>query len=635
MLDHRPILGFFLVASIALASCDSSSSSTSNLGAPPNVVLICMDTVRADHLGCYGYERDTTPFLDVLAAKGTRFADTSAAASWTKPSVPSFLTGTMPCQHGVYEGSARLETGTVTDVLPERALTLAEVFKEEGYRTGAFVHNAQLRYGNGFEQGFDRYAQESWDAREIRWRGSDWLDESDQPFFLYLHFLDAHWPYPAPDAYATRYGDAESIAPFRGRGSKSLRSALNSGAIEMTQAHRDGLVALYDGSLRYIDDNLKAFHAGLVRRGMAENTILCVLSDHGEEFGEHGYIGHGNGLYEGLLSVPWILYVPGQSARLVRHPVSLIDMFPTLLSAAGIPVPDGLPGVNRMEHPDTLNPILAEHKEGGIYYQALRESDTKLLRALIGPKRIVRGLSPFVVGERWEAEFEVREDGTYRALQMKPDGDDPDDPLELKGHIESPEQASFRLGDIRVLFDEGTRRQLADGVRDDQFTPGRLVKVRGFFQDGVLRAERIKCYARSETNPLEIRGKLQELEDEDGVGRVRIADLWIHFDHELELKGGFKGPKIKRVLERDHIVQLLEDGEGAQQALDVTEEIEIYDLEQDPMELSGVGAENARRAQLLRVLLANLVKKRVFEVSDRLLLTPEAVQDLRDIGYAE
>src|SRR5262245_8276724 len=137
----------------ALASCGEASQ----VHGKRNVVLICMDTVRADHLGVYGYARPTTPELDRLAARALVFADASATAGWTKPSVPSFLTGTYPCQHGVYEGSAHGEAGDVTDVLPAECLTLAEAFHENGYATAAFVHNAQLREGSGFEQGFDTY----------------------------------------------------------------------------------------------------------------------------------------------------------------------------------------------------------------------------------------------------------------------------------------------------------------------------------------------------------------------------------------------------------------------------------------------------------------------------------------------
>ena len=643
MLDRRPNLGLLVLTSLSIAlGCapvpgqEGGGVAGEGRDGPPNVILICHDTVRADHLGCYGYERDTTPFLDELAARGMRFADTSATASWTKPSVPSFLTGTFPCQHGVYEGSSRFETGRITDVLPDKSVTLAEVFQERGYRTGAFVHNAQLRYGNGFEQGFDLYAQENWDARELRWRGVDWLDQGgDEPFFLYLHFLDAHWPYPAPDSYATRFAGKETVAPFRGRESKALRSALNSGEIEMTEAHREALIALYDGSLRYIDDSLRALDDALALRGLDDNTIVCVVSDHGEEFGEHGYIGHGNGLYQGLLSVPWILYVPGEEPRVVEQPVSLVDLFPTLVSAAGLETEHKLPGVDRMADPDRSLPILAEHKNSGMYMHAMRQEQSKLLRTMRGPKREVQGLSPLGVGQRWEAEVEIGEDGEFRALELKPSEDDPDDPLEIKGHVEDPQAESFRLGTVLISFNESTRRQFADDVRDGQLTPGRLVKVKGYIDGGVFAAERIKVYKRGEENDLEIRGRIEELEEKNQAGRMRIGDLWVHFDRETEMRGGFERPKVKRVLSRGEIVSLLEGGAESLGQLNIERTVHRIDLREDPLETASVEVEGDAREGLLDALLLNLVKNRVFEASDRILLTPEAVQALRDIGYAE
>jgi len=638
MLETRPAIRrstrAVLLSGLALVGCRQAVPDT-----PPNVVFVCLDTVRADHLGAYGYERDTTPFLDELAARGTRFADTSATASWTKPSVPSFLTGTFPSQHGVYEGSARLRMGEVTDVLPQEALTVAEVFQDRGYRTAAFVHNAQLRYGNGFEQGFDLYAQESWDAREIRWRSLDWLDElesNEQPYFLYLHFLDAHWPYPAPDSYATRYASAEAVEPFRGSNSKALRDDLNHGEIEMTAEHRRALEALYDGSLRYIDDQLRAFHEALVLRGMADNTILCVVADHGEEFGEHGRIGHGYGLWENLLSVPWILYVPGQEAKVVENPVSLVDVFPTLLAAASIPLPSRVEGVNRLEDPKAPRPVFAEHKGQGFYKQSLREGATKFVRTFHGPEREVGTTLPFDVGQRWEIEVELDDNGQLFAVEMKPDSDDVEDPIEVKGMVAEPAENRFFLGGIEVRHDGKTKLQLTDEARDMELFEGRVVKVRGETAEGFMAAERIRFYARGDAHAVEIRGPIFKIEEEDGAGRFQVGGFWIGFSHQTDVEGGSTDSRGKeKVLERAEIVSLLEGGEEALASLGVSKELTAYDLERDPDEQRGMDDPNEAMNRLLDALGSSLVRTRVFEESDRLLLTPEAVQSLRAIGYAE
>ena len=154
---------FPLLLPLLLAACGSASEGEGTRR--PDVIFVCMDTVRADHLGCYGHDRDSSPNLDALAERSIVFADASATACWTKPSVPSYLTGTYPLQHGVYRGSARDATGTRSDALPEAAWTIAEAFSGAGYQTGAFVRNAQLRHGLGFEQGFDVYLDEAGDAR--------------------------------------------------------------------------------------------------------------------------------------------------------------------------------------------------------------------------------------------------------------------------------------------------------------------------------------------------------------------------------------------------------------------------------------------------------------------------------------
>ncbi|MFT5289977.1 MAG: choline-sulfatase, partial [Planctomycetota bacterium] len=251
---------------------------------PRNVILICWDTVRADHLGPYGYSlRPTTPALDALATRSTVFTDASATAGWTKPSVPSILTGLMPAEHGVFEGSASFELGKTTDVLPESAVTLAEVFQGRGFRTAAFVKNAQLRPGNGFEQGFETYRDEVGDARDIRWAGLDWLDslQPEDSFFLYLHALDAHWPYAIPDAAAKRFVELERVRMFQEKSFKEIVDRIQDGEREFSADERNDLLALYDGAISYLDQQLGFLIEGLALRGLEEDTVIVLVSDHG------------------------------------------------------------------------------------------------------------------------------------------------------------------------------------------------------------------------------------------------------------------------------------------------------------------------------------------------------------------
>ena len=341
----------------------------------PNVVLVCIDTLRADHVGCYGYERDTTPWIDSLSAESLVFADACATSSWTRPSVPSFLTGTYPIEHGLYG----LE-GQVTHALSEQALTLAEVFRDHGWRTGAIVRNPQLALGNGFEQGFEVYRDQSGDAAEIGVRAREWLASLDgeEPYFLYLHYLDAHWPYPLPDEYATRFGGAQ-LEDLWGPDAGLVRDAINDREQEAVAAELEQLLALYDGGIRYVDDQLAAVCAAIGERGDWDDTIVCIVSDHGEEFMEHGRIGHGHALHENLLRVPWILRIPGRRGRTVDEPVSLIDVFPTLLAAAGLDAP-ATDAVNRLADPHAERPVFAELKELRRYQHSLRRGSRKVVR---------------------------------------------------------------------------------------------------------------------------------------------------------------------------------------------------------------------------------------------------------------
>jgi arylsulfatase len=627
-----------LVLLLALSACAPESGSSAPDGPPWNVVLLCLDTVRADHLGTYGHARPTTPALDALAARATVFRDTSATAGWTKPSVPSFLTGTYPSQHGVFEGSARNEAGEVTDLLPASATTLAEVFQQHGFDTAAFVHNAQLRAGNGFEQGFETYVQESLDARELRWHGLDWLDgrASTDPFFLYLHFLDAHWPYPAPEEFLTRFAPAEATARFRGKDSKALYSAINDGEHTMTAEDRAALEALYDGALAYLDAELGKLFAGLEQRGLAANTIVCVVADHGEEFGEHGKVGHGHGLWRNLLHVPWILFVPGKSAQRVDTPVSLVDLFPTLLAAAGLPAPAGHEGVDRLADPRTARPILAEHKAPDRYFQSLRFGSEKVQRRFAPPKDggpEVKEL-PILPGTRWEVEFTLAE-GRWLASEIKPDDGDVDDEPELKGPLTQLTDTDFEIAGVKVAYDADTKRQTGAGTAGPELAEGLVVKVRGELEDGVLATDRIKFYPAGDKGALEVRATVSAIRFAEGVGEVTLGGFTLAITPDTDL--GEAAPRAKkRALARLEIAEFLAAGAADFAAEHGYEVVRTsFDLATDAGELAPRSFERgtARDAELDRLFQA-LVQRKLFGAGDQRQLDAEAVQDLRDIGYA-
>jgi len=633
----RDLLGPALLVAHFLGGCGGGNAAHDG---PRSVVLICLDTVRADHLGTYGYGRDTTPSIDALARRSVVFTRTSSTAGWTKPSVPSYLTGTYPMQHGVYEGSAHGDDGDETDLLPDSALTLAEVFQARGYRTAAFVHNAQLRAGNGFEQGFDLYDEGNMDAREIRWRGLDWLDreraaDPETPFFLYLHFLDAHWPYPAPEEWITKFAPAAETERFRGDESKALYTAINSGEHAMTPSDQAALEALYDGALAYLDSQLGRLFEGLELRGLAADTVVCIVADHGEEFGEHGRVGHGHGLWENLLHVPWVLHVPGTAPARNDARVSLIDLFPTLLAAAGLVPAADLEGVNRLASPRDERPILAEHKAPDRYFQALREGDEKLVRIFSAPAEGLGDVPelPVSVGTRWEVEFALR-DGALVAQQLKPRDEEPDDPPELKGPIEALGESDFRIGGQRVRYDSRSRRQTEPGTQGPELAEGVVVKVRGPIDEAGMLAERIKFYAPGENTQLELRGTVEGIERSGRTAVLRIGGQSVRVTSSTDFKG-VEGVSRKNVLQREAIATLLDAGAGPA-GTEAGFEIRRtrLDLARDPQELGGEAAEAGSRLEgMLDELGARLAARRVFGAGDRKALDSDAIRALQDIGY--
>jgi arylsulfatase len=309
----------------------------------PNVVFVTVDTLRADHLSCYGYPRRTSPFLDSLAAEGTRVADASAAASWTKPATGTILTGLHPSRHGaLYHGSLLH--------LPEGKETLAEAFQQRGYVTGGFVANPNLKKVFLFDRGFDTYFDSPVEdtvtlacirgsgfgailmtllRHQFNWNYENdfaamnrevlaWLEKNHrQPFFLYAHYIDPHIPYDPPAAYREEFAQDHGLVLFNER-------------------KRKVGIDLYDGEIRYTDEGLKQLVTKLQRLGAWENTLFVLTSDHGEEFFEHGAIGHGFSLYQEVVHVPLILRGPGVPAGHVHEePVQILDLAATVLALAG------------------------------------------------------------------------------------------------------------------------------------------------------------------------------------------------------------------------------------------------------------------------------------------------------------
>jgi arylsulfatase A-like enzyme/Tfp pilus assembly protein PilF len=289
--------------------------------APPNVLLVSIDTLRADRLGSYGYARAATPVLDRLAAEGVRFADAITVAPLTLPAHTSLLTGTFPMAHGVRDNGGFY--------VADEAVTLAETLRARGYRTGGFVGAFVLDRRWGIAQGFDTWFDEfdlsrtdlpGMDAIQRRAadvvdRATAWLGErADAPFFAFVHLYDPHTPYEAPEPYRSRFP-------------------------------RD-LAGAYDAEIAYTDAQVGRLLDVLSRNGRLERTVVVIVGDHGEALGDHGEATHGFFIYEPSLHVPLIVRAPGQAPRVVDEPVRLVDVMPTVLDLAGIARPPAIQGTS-------------------------------------------------------------------------------------------------------------------------------------------------------------------------------------------------------------------------------------------------------------------------------------------------
>ncbi|MGD9140437.1 MAG: sulfatase [bacterium] len=316
---------FALCILISLALCIVSCGNGRD-GARPNVVLIVIDALRADHLGCYGYGRPTSPTIDSLAENGVLFETAITQAPWTKSSFSSFLTSRYPFQHGVEDWAA---------VMPESIVTLPEVLSGHAYSTVCVINMLGMGGRFGVLRGFEEVSESGKAYRDAETATEDaieYLRNTKAPFFMMLHYFDVHQPYAPTPEYVDLINVDTDLDPFAGRG--------------MWRRGRDGLPPpnavvksklLYDGCIRYVDDSLARLMSFIDDLGIRENTVIIVTADHGEAFWEHGVDTHGSTVYDEVLRVPLIVVWPGRfkTPRRVATQVRLVDLMPTVLEMTG------------------------------------------------------------------------------------------------------------------------------------------------------------------------------------------------------------------------------------------------------------------------------------------------------------
>ncbi len=320
---------------------------------PTNVVLIAVDTLRADRLGCYGYGRETSPSIDALARDGVLAERFFCAGIPTHPSFTTLFTGQHPITHGIVAHGPK-------NSLSREAPYLSQLLLEGGYTTCAVDNLAQMRAW--FRRGYEFYIDPSLrhllfldvSCEELNRRAIKWLrDHADEPFFLFIHYWDPHWPLTPPEKYQGLWYHGNPTDPNNHRLDTWWDEPLGSIARDTWLRRTDGLVtdpdyveALYDQEIRHLDDGIASLLGTLTELGLDDETLVVLLGDHGESFTEHGIFVDHHGLYDNVLHVPLIARWPGHlpAGRRVANMLQHHDVAPTILEAAGLDIPFEMDG---------------------------------------------------------------------------------------------------------------------------------------------------------------------------------------------------------------------------------------------------------------------------------------------------
>ena len=392
-LSRRDVLRGGLYGSLAAGLAPSLLlGGCARRGPRPPVILITLDTTRADHLSCYGYGRHTSPNLDRLAGESVLYENAIAPSSWTLPSHAALFTGRFTSSHGArYDpgGPLRLDRAIPApeswEVFRARGLspeapTLAQILRQAGYATGAVIAGPWMKKIFGLNKGFEFYDDSSISsisgrlAPEVTRSALRWLGgREEKPFFLFLNYYDPHSPYRPPERFAWTF-----VPPGPGPGGRRVT--------------RQDRVALYDGEILYMDRYIGELLKELKARGLYDGALILVTADHGELLGEHGRFGHGNYLHQEEIHVPFFVKYPAGEAGPARRQeaVQLVDVMALLFDRLDLPLPDGVqagrpPGLG---HPVAAEayPLPALSSDG--HWRALLEGRHKLLWNSLGNHRL-------------------------------------------------------------------------------------------------------------------------------------------------------------------------------------------------------------------------------------------------------
>ncbi len=631
MASSRRGRSLVVTAAVAFAAaCSDPAVPTATGPGRPNVLVVCIDALRADRLGAYGASPSPSPALDALAKDSILFTNARSVASWTKPSVPSILTGLYPDEHGVLDNS-----GWHVDTLSPDKATLAAMLRENGWRTGAFVENDQLlRRLSGLDSGFSTYLDGAGRPPEIADRFLNWIGrDTGAPWFAYLHFLDPHLPY-TPDDFLIDDDEAQRLRTrialwdMRGEFWWLLRERVNSGAMRLDEQAVADLDRLYRLEIREVDGVLGRLLGALDRDGLLERTLVIVTADHGEGFFERGRIDHGYGPYRELLHVPLLVRLPGRAHGGTRSDVLAqnVDVAATVLDVLDLPAPPSWSSrslVAAAQDPATMRRLALSQERHGHSTQLaatdgrftyVRSETTPDLRhstvaaprsAAPGVRVRVRGLFD---GERFVSGY------VKRATQGDPD-------LEVAGPVEQVDAAART---VRVL---GRTVVVGDGVDDGddglatipELRPGKHVRVHGEPGDGVLRPTKIELAGHG---PVEVEGVIRGVSAAGADLVIDVGGVAVCVSAKSRWSGFPDAP-----------VDLVEASSDAAAAVVIEE---LFDRESDPAELRDVAA--SQPAELARLRgLAEQARAALGPAAPSLRsdLDDDTRERLRALGYVE
>jgi arylsulfatase A-like enzyme len=395
--------GMIGLAAVAVLSCGAQSPSTRDR---PNIFLIVLDTARADHLSLYGYPKDTTPNLVAFAEDAIRFDRAYSTSCWTLAAHASLFTGLLPITHQATQENLRLD---------QELDTLAELLAGAGYETAAFTNNSWISAATNLTQGFHT-VEALWRNRETPEQDSlphptneavmTWLQKRRQqaPFFVFINFMEPHWPYGAPVVYQDRFAEPDLSQDVRRRSGFSAIRWYISGRRASPEVLR-ARTALYDAELAYLDNVLGHLFEKLNKLSLLEDALIVVTADHGENLGDHGHQGHSFVLYDSTLRIPLVIRPPGgRDGNTQRNdPVQLTDVFTTIATAAGItptddritgndllagPLPDDRLIVGEYYHPKTF---LGRFPDTPKAKQAIAPYERRIRSIQVGSQKLIWG----------------------------------------------------------------------------------------------------------------------------------------------------------------------------------------------------------------------------------------------------